>query len=98
MKQGRLEGYLFQTVLWERKIGQDIHARPLFALEVKICARKQQCVKLVRDAKGSEAVSRAVVYCVEDVKTGDRLDGAEVIAVSEYVDEDGSIVGTRAHL
>ncbi len=98
MKQGRLDGYLFQRALWQRKIGRDEYAKPLFAPAVDIRARKQPCIRLVKNSMGAEVVCSLAVYCAEDVKPGDRIDGAEVINVREYVDGRGCREGTRAHL
>jgi hypothetical protein len=87
--------YLNQTVLWKRRMGVNRHAEPIFSEPISINVRFEGKRRMVRDAKGQDVVSEALVFCREDVQPGDVLvyEGREwtVITVSPVPDLSGRI-------
>ncbi len=80
-----ITGYLNQTATWKRVIGQNMYGEPETE-EKEIKVRWEGKRRLVRDKEGNEVISDARVFCMENIKTSDRLEYGgrkwPVIAVS----------------
>ena len=68
-----IEGYLNQRAVWKRVVGQNSYGEPEMKQKT-IKVRWEGKRRLVRDNEGREVVSEARVFCMANVKTGDRLE------------------------
>lgn len=94
----RLKRYCNQTVTLERATDPDEWGTVGHDSSVEIKVRKEANRKLVRDAEGNTVVSNTTVYSTERIETQDRIDGADVIGVGEWVELDGTVCGWEAYL
>lgn len=89
-----IRGYLNQSAIWHKVIGQTGYGEPIFAEPVAVSVRWEGKRRLVRDSEGREVVSEARVFCTETVNPGDSITygGREwpVIAVSTIPGLDGT--------
>ena len=87
-----IEAYLNQTATWYYVTGYDDYNKPITGSKT-IPVRWEGKRRLVRDKEGNEVISEARVFCMANVKTGDRLEyvGRQwpVIAVSTIPGLDG---------
>ena len=88
-----IDAYLNQRAVWHRTVGHNDYNEPILKRKT-VRVRWEGKRRLVRDNEGREVVSEARVFCMANVKTGDRLeyDGRAwpVIAVSIIPGLDGA--------
>lgn len=91
--------YLNQSVVWKKVTGVNEFGEPVTVSQT-IKARYESKRKLVRDRTGQEVVSEARFYCLQAVQAGDLIDrdGRDwpIIAVTEFMDLDGTLVYRKA--
>lgn len=91
--------YLNQVATWKRVTSINEYGEPTTANQT-ISVRWEGKRKLVRNRQGQEVVSETRFFCLEAVQPGDSIEqgGREwlIIAVTEFMDLDGTLVYRKA--
>lgn len=93
-----IKQYLNQTASWEKKIGIDGYASPIYSAPTTIKVRIEGKRKLVRNLQGKEVTTELIVTTVDDVKPDDRINGLTVITVDEVPDINGKLQFKKVYL
>ncbi|NLW89992.1 MAG: hypothetical protein GXY34_00100 [Syntrophomonadaceae bacterium] len=90
-----IEGALNQSAVWKHVTGHNGYGEAIFDDPVTVKVRWEGKRRLVRNKKGEEVVSEAIVYCLEAVQPGDSLEYEDlewiVINVTEATGFDGTV-------
>jgi len=94
----RLRRYLNGQAALERRTGEDAYGAAVYAPARVIPARTEAKARMVRTGTGAIVASGTTVYLCEKAEPLDRIDGKEVLFVSEWTDFSGRAVGYEAAL
>lgn len=87
----RLSQYMTQDLSWQQKTGYGGDGKPIYASAVTVKGRRVGVQKLVKNLAGREVMSDTTIETTADVNPGDKIDGREVIAVTERVTRAGEV-------
>lgn len=89
---------LNQTVSWQAISSTDVRDDATYAAAVSLRARKVQKLKdlIGKDGEVTTATNQIMMGPSCTVKVGDLLDGREVVAISDMVAVNGTVVGYTA--
>ena len=93
-----LKKYLNQKATFEAKSGVDRYGNQTYASPVAIPIRREGKVKMVRNIHGEEVTSMTTLFTATQVIPLDKIDGYEVINVSEMVNREGMVIGWECYL
>lgn len=91
-----LGDYLNQTVVYHCKTGTDDRGQPIYAEPIMLPCRHQPKIQNVVTTTGQIVQTQHVYYLADYVAEGDMLDNKIVMAVSDWVDLGGEIIGHKA--
>lgn len=89
----RIDKFLNQKATLQRRTGNDDYAEYMYEDPVQIPVRIEQTEKLVEQTDGSVWKAYNTIYTNVPVKSGDKIDGKEVLTVISYVDHMGNPQG-----
>ena len=93
INKSNLQKYLNQTASLEIKSGVDRYGHQSYSNAVTIPVRREGKIKLVRNTNGEEVTSTTTIFSTTQIQPLDKIDGNEVINVSEMVNYEGTIIG-----
>ena len=93
-----LKKYLNQKATFEAKSGVDRYGNQSYSAPVGISVRREGKVQLVRNIHGEQITSMTTIFTATQVLPLDRIDGNEVINVSEMVNREGIVIGWECYL
>lgn len=102
----RMTKFLKQTCIFEeaQRDAQDKpvmnkYGEPSYGPSRTLRCRRERSTKDVLTTNGAVLRSETIYYTDEGqrIRTGDKLDGSVVIAVSEYTNEHGKVEGYESH-
>ena len=93
-----LKKYLNQKATFEAKSGVDRYGNQSYANPVAISVRREGKIRMVRNIRGEEVTSTSTIFTATQVLPLDKLDGNEVINVSEMVNREGMVIGWECYL
>lgn len=93
-----LKKYLNQKASLEAKSGVDRYGNQAYAEPVAIAVRREGNIKMVRNVNGEQITSMTTVFTATQINPLDKIDGHEVINVSEMVNREGEVIGWECYL
>lgn len=91
-----LSGYLNQTAIYKPKTGTDDRGQPIYGEAVNIACRHQPKIQNILTNTAQTVQTQHVYYLTNHITEGGMLNGKIIMAVSEWVDLSGGIVGYKA--
>lgn len=91
-----LGSYLNQTASHEATTGADSRGQLTYDTATTVNCRKQAKTQTVMSKDGRLVTAQHVYYLQNKVTEGDMLDGMVVMAVGEWIDLNGTVIGYRA--
>ncbi|MDE5946336.1 MAG: hypothetical protein K2G63_03370 [Oscillospiraceae bacterium] len=91
-----LEDYLNQSAELQHKTGTNQRGNPVFDDILTIQCRLQKKYTLIQKLDGETISAGHICYLVDEVKTGDKINGLTVLAVNSMVNLNGEIIGYKA--
>lgn len=91
-----LNDYLNQTAELQRQTGTNQRGQPIFSEIITVQCRLQQRHSLIKKSDSEVISTEHVCYLTDEVSTGDKINGLEVVSVSNMINLDGEIIGYRA--
>lgn len=98
ISKANLQKYLNQTASLEAKSGVDRYGNQSYTKAVLIPVRSEGKIRLVRNIHGEQVVSNTTVFSTTQILPLDKIDGNEVINVSEMVNREGEVIGWECYL
>ena len=90
-----LEEYLNQSAEIQRKTGTNQRGQPIFSESETVQCRIQKKHTLVQKSASETISAEHICYLVNEIAVGDKIDGLTVLAVDNWVDLDGEIIGYK---
>lgn len=91
-----LKHYLNQTALRQKSTGVDDRGQLVYGAAATVPCRLSEKTQTLMSADGRMVVAQRVYYLTTPVAEGDMLDGKIVLAVAQWADLGGHIIGYKA--
>ena len=87
---------LNQKVTYEKCTGNNDYAEYTYEAPITIPARIERKTQMVERTDGSIRRATNVIYSDREIFPGDKINGSEILTVSDYIWRDGSVQGYEA--
>ena len=89
----KITKFLNQKVTYEKCTGNNDYAEYTYDAPITISARIERKTQMAERADGSIRRATNVIYLDREIFPGDKINGSEILTVSDYIWRDGSVQG-----